>query len=113
MDDIKDNKNNNIRLDIENKLEDFFVEDNGIGITYKNIYIKFIKIQNEKLEPLLDIKLSKGLFDSNCKTKVNIQHIDQRDVFTLKLQKNSSFTDILFNFSYGKFLDLNTFSNKT
>ena len=113
MDDIKDNKNNNIRLDIENKLEDFFVEDNGIGITYKNIYKKFIKIQNEKLEPLLNIKLQKGLFDSNCKTKVNIQYINERDVFTLKLPKNLSFTDILFNFSYRKFLDLNTFNNKT
>jgi len=113
LDDIKDNNNINIKLNVDNKLEDFFIEDNGIGITYKYIYKKFIKMQNEKIEPLLNIKVSKGLFDNNCKTKVNIQQINERDIFTLKLPKNISFFDILFNFSYRKIMDSKTFSNKS
>ena len=106
LDDIKDKNKNNIKLSIDNKLGDFFIdENNSIGITYKDIYKNFINLQNEKLEPLLDIKVSKGLFDNNCKIKINIQQINERNIFTLELPKKVSIIDILFNSSYRKILD--------
>jgi hypothetical protein len=114
LDDIKDKSCNNNKLSIDNKLGDFFIdENNSIGMTYKYIYKKFIKIQNEKLEPLLDIKVSKALFDNNCKIRINIQQIDERNIFTLQLPKNVSIIDILFNSSYRKILDSNNLNNKS
>ena len=79
--------------------------DNKYGDSYKNIYKKFAKEQNEKLLILLDNKIDRGIFDINCKEKINIQQINDIEVFTLILPKETSFIDILFNSSYRKILD--------
>ena len=61
----------------------------------------------------MDIKVSKALFDNNCKIRINIQQIDERNIFTLQLPKNVSIIDILFNSSYRKILDSNNLNNKS
>ena len=102
---------NNIRkkgtreLGIENPITDFLLIDNEFGEAYKNIYNNFINEQNMKLEKLLDEKIDKGIFDINCKNKINIQQIDENEIFTLNLPKKISFLDILYNSSYRKILD--------
>ena len=112
LDDIKEN--NKIKLSTDNNLCDFLIEDsNNFGKTYKIIYQKFIKIQNESLEPLLDIKISKGIFDKNCKDRINIQQINEREIFNLQLPKNASIVDVLFNSSYRKILDSETLNYKS
>ena len=84
----------------------FLIDDNNkYGKAYKIIYKNLIKEQNEKLENLLDEKIAKGIFDINCKNKINIQQINEKEIFTLSLPKNFSFIDILFNCSYRKILD--------
>ena len=72
----KKNENKKIlKLDIENKLSNFFLDDNtDIEKSYKEIYLEFIKKQNAELEPLLNIKIDKEIFDKNCKKKINIQN---------------------------------------
>ena len=87
----------------------FLLDDNNkFGKVYKTIYKNFIKEQNEKLENLLNDKIEKSVFDINCKNKINIQQINEKEIFTLKLPKNVSFIDILFNSSYRKILDDDT-----
>ena len=94
-------------LSNDNPLNDFFIhEDNKFGKTYKIIYKYFIKLQNEKVEKLLDKKILKGVFDSNCKIKVNVQQINEKEIFKLNLDEKISFIDILFNSSYRKILDI-------
>ena len=88
-------------LNTNNVLMDFFIDDNSeYGKSYKIIYKAFIKKQNEKLENLLDEKISKEIFDNNCKNRINIQQIKEQEIFTLNLPKKISFIDILFNYSY-------------
>ena len=67
--------------------------------------MKFIKEQNEKTEKLLDLKIEKGIFDSNCKTKISIQKINENEIFNFNLPTKNSFIDILFDASYRKILD--------
>ena len=99
----KNEKKKSLKLDIESKLSDFFVDDNtDIGKSYKEIYQEFIKKQNAELEPLLKIKIDKEIFDKNCRKKVNVQNINENEIFTLNLPNNFSFTDIAFNHSYRK-----------
>ena len=100
----------NCKLNNENNLCDFLIVDNKYGDSYKNIYIKFAKEQNDKLENLLDNKIGKGIFDINCKSKINIQQINESEIFSLILPKEVSFVDVLFNSSYRKILDSETFS---
>ena len=114
LDDIKDSNNNNIKLSIDNSLADFFVDDNNnVGMTYKYIYSKFINNQNKLLEPLLDMKISKTVFDKNCKTPINIQQINEREILNFTLPKKVSIIDILFNSSYRKILDSEILSYKS
>ena len=104
---------NGQELSIDNPLCDFLLDsDNKFGINYKNIYKKFAKEQNEKLEKLLDIKIEKGIFDINCKTRIKIQQINEKDIFTLSFPKEYSFIDILFDSSYRKILDSETRNNE-
>ena len=94
-----------LKLSKDNSLADFFIDDkNNFGRTYKNIYKEFIKIQNEKIENLLDIKILEGDFDISCKKKINIQEMNNRDIFTLKLPNDISIIDIFFNSSCRKIL---------
>ena len=102
---LKDN-NENIKISVNNPLKSFFIDNNdNIGSTYISIYKNFIRRQNETLENLLDMKIERGLFDINCKNKINIQNINENEIFTLKLPENESFIEILFNSSYKKILD--------
>jgi len=82
--------------------------DNKYGDSYKDIYKNFAKEQNKKLLNLLDNKIDRGIFDDNCKSKINIQQINDTEVFTLFLPKETPFIDILFNSSYRKILDSET-----
>ena len=86
-------------------------DKNEFCIVYKNIYKKFAEEQNKKLENLLDIKINSGIFDMNCKNRINIQQIDEKGIFTLNFQKDISFIDILFNSSYRKIIDSDNRSN--
>ena len=67
---MQNEKKDILTLDDESKLSDLFIEDNtDIGKSYKEIYQKFIKKQNDELNKLLDIKIDKEIFDKNCKKK--------------------------------------------
>jgi len=80
----KDGKGKIIKLSNENHLINLFIaDDNAIG---KN------KIQN-------------GIFDNNYRSKINIQQIIEKEIFTFTLAERISFTEIVFNSSYRKVLD--------
>ena len=90
----------------ENNLSDFFVDDtNNFGKNYKIIYKKFIEQYNQIIEKLLDTKIEKGMLEANCKSNVNIQQIDEKELFTLNLPNKVPFIEIIFNASYRKMLD--------
>ena len=96
-----------LTLGNENSLRDFFIrEDNKFGKSYKIIYKLFIKQQNDNVEKLLNMKIEKGIFDKNCKNKVDVQQIKENEIFNLNLDDNNSFIDIIFNSSYRKILDI-------
>ena len=102
---IKDIKNKE-KLSSKNPLSNYFIIDSSnFGKAYKRIYEKFIQVQNDKLNDLLDIKIEKGQFDINCKNRVNIQQITEKEIFNSKLPNDDSFINILFNSSYRKILD--------
>jgi hypothetical protein len=61
---------------------------------------------------LLDNKIEKGIFDINCKNRIKVQQLDEKEILTLSLPKNVSFIDILFNASYRKILDSENRSNE-
>ena len=93
-------------LKIENKLSDFFIDDTyNFGKNYKMIYQKFIKEHNKIIDKLFDIKIDKGILEANYKSYVNVQQINEKELFTLNLPKKNSFIEILFNASYRKILD--------
>ena len=96
---------NDKKLSVNNPLYDFLLVDDKFGKNYKKIYENFAKEQNEKLEALLDLKIECGVFDKNCKNKINIQQVNENEIFTLRFPKQNSFIDILFNSSYRKILD--------
>ena len=73
--------------------------------SYKKIYKNFVNEQNTKIENLLENKIQNGIFDNNYRTKINIQQITEKEIFTLKLPERISFTEIIFNSSYRKVLD--------
>ena len=106
---IKDDKGNVNVLSNDKSLSNFFLNnDNDIGRSYKEIFMNFIKEQNEKIEKLLDMKIEKGVFDSNCKTKISIQKINENEIFNFNLPTKKSLIDILFDASYRKILDSDT-----
>ena len=103
---INNDKGEIIKLSNENHLIDLFIkDDNAIGKSYKEIYKKFANEQNTKLENLLENKIQNGTFDNNYRTKINIQQITEKEIFTFKLPEKISFTEIIFNYSYRKVLD--------
>ena len=106
---LTDSKNKIIILSNENHLGDLFIDNKtDIGRTYKDIYKNFIKEQNGNLEGLLENKIEKGIYTKNCKNKINIQQINEKEIFTFNLPYSISFTEILFNSSYRKILDSET-----
>ena len=108
-DNLKKKDVNLENLKVDNPLCDFLLDDsNKFGISYKIFYKKFASEQNEKLEYILDNKIEKGIYDKNYKNKVNIQQINEKEIFTLNLPKKISFIDIIFNSSYRKILDSET-----
>ena len=111
---LKTKERSNFRkLSIDNHLSDFLLDsDNKFGIDYINIYKKFAKEQNEKLENLLDMKIERGIFDINCKNKIKIQQINEKEIFNLSFPKQYTFTDILFDSSYRKIIDSEARSNE-
>ena len=91
-------------LSEDNPLSDFFIDDNNeFGKSYKYIYHQFINQQNNEISELLDKKIEKGIFESNCKNTINIQSADDNDIFTINLPNKFSFIEVLFNCSYRKF----------
>ena len=103
---IKNNKKEVIKLTNENNLSDFLLDsDNEIGKTYIVIYKQFIKKQNKELEQLLDAKIISEVFNSNCTNKINIQEIQEDEIFTFKMPKKFAFIDLVFNSSYRKIID--------
>ena len=104
---------NREKLSTNNILCDFFIDnENKFGKNYKIIYKYIIEQQNKSLENLIDIKINKGIFDINYKNKVNVQQINESEIFNLKFPKNISFIDLLFNCSYRKILDSNPLNYK-
>ena len=104
--DFYNNPKQKEKLSNENYLCDFLLDGNNkFGMSYINIYKNFAKEQNDKLEKLLDNKIEKGIFDPNCKRKINIQQINEDEILTLTFPKEISFIDILFNSSYRKIID--------
>ena len=98
-------KEKELSLSVKSKLCDFFIDDsNDIGKSYKDIYTKFINEQNNQISNLLDIKIEKGIFDDECKIKINIQDINEDEIFSFKTRKKFSFIDIVFNSSYRKII---------
>ena len=100
-------KNPEKKLELSNNsyLIDFFITDNKFGKIYKDIYNNLIKEQNKRIEDLLAIKIQNGIFDDSCLNKINVQQINEKEIFTTNLPKEISFIDILFNSSYRKILD--------
>ena len=103
---IYDNKGNKIKLTKENKLCDFVIDDNNeVGKTYKDIYKIFIEKQNNEIKEILDIKINEGIFNSNCRNRINVQQIKEDEIFTLNSSEQFSFIDIIYNSSYRKIID--------
>ena len=94
------------------KLSNLFIDDNNsIGKSYKEIYKKFIKEQNNEIKELIKKKINDGIFDSSALVKVNIQNITEDEIFLLNLPKKYSFIDIIFNCSYRDIEDKNDYKN--
>ena len=106
---LKNKAKKTLKLDVGNKLSNFFVDDTtDIGKSLIEIYQEFIKKQNSELEPLLK---DKDILEKSCKKKINIQNINENEIFSLQLPKNFSFIDIAFNHSYRKVIDDNDFKS--
>ena len=84
-------------------------DNNEFGKSYKDIYKRFIDLQNKEIIELLDIKIDNGVLDYNCKQKIHIQNIKKNEIFVLSLPKKFSFINILFNNSYRKIIDNNDY----
>ena len=94
------------KISKENPISDYFIDDNN---KYGNIFIKayknFIKHQNEELEIILNLKINQGILEPFFKEKVNVQCINENEIFDLNLPKKYSFIDIIYNYSYKKIIE--------
>lgn len=100
---LKDTKNKTLKLSEENKLADFFIDDNNeYGKSYKKIYAEFIKEQNKEISKLLDDKIEKEIFERDCKDKINIQSANLNEIFITTFSEKFSFDEVVFNSSYRK-----------
>ena len=102
----KNEKGETIKLSNESHLIDLFItHNNAIGKPYKEIYKKFVNEQNIKLESLLENKIQNRIFNNNYRSKINIQQITEKEIFSFKLPERISFSEIIFNSSYRKIID--------
>ena len=93
----------------ENHLSDFVLDpDNKYGKTYIDIYKIFIKKQNNEINDILDIKIKEGIFNYNCKNRINVQQI-KKD--TLNQSIKFSFIDIIYDSSYRKVIDTENYKD--
>jgi len=100
---LKDEKNQNLKLSEESKLADFFIDDNNeFGKSYKKIYAEFIKEQNKEISKLLDSKIDQEIFERDCKNKINIQSANSNEIFITTFSEKFSFDEVIFNSSYRK-----------
>ena len=100
---IKDTKNQILKLSEESKLADFFIDDNNeFGKSYKKIYAEFIKEQNTEISKLLDDKIDQEIFERDCKNKINIQSANSNEIFITTFSEKFSFDEVIFNSSYRK-----------
>jgi len=99
---LKNESDNTIlELSEDNKLSDFFIDDNNkFGKSYKEIYYKFIDEQNNEISELLNNKIEKGIFERNCKKRINIQSADKSEIFITNLPDKFSFNEVFFNCSH-------------
>ena len=106
-------KKEKLKLNIDkNCIIDFLLlEDNKFGKSYKKIYDEFVKKQNEELENLLDKKIDMGIFNNNCKNKINIQQLKENEIFTFDIPKKFNFFNVLCNSSYRKVIDTDNYEN--
>ena len=87
------------------------IDENKYGKTYKNIYKKYIELQNNELEKLLTIKIDKRIFNENCKIKINVQQIKENEIFTFDIPKIFNFISVVCNSSYRKIIDTQNYEN--
>ena len=104
---MTDSNKKELKLKVDkNTLSDFVLYDKyEFGKTYRNIYTIFIGKQNNEIEDILNIKIKDGIFNSNCKNKINVQQIKEDEIFTFKPSEKFSFIDIIYNSSYRKVID--------
>ena len=96
----------------KNHLSDFVLDDNNeYGKTYIDIYKIFIEKQKNEIKDILDIKIIEGIFNSNCKNKINVQQIKEDEIFTLNPSEKFSFIDIIYDSSYRKIIDTQNYKN--
>jgi hypothetical protein len=99
---VIDDLNIKDKLSIDNPLIDFFItDDNRYGRTYKIIYKKCIDLQNNMI---INILKEKGIFDTYNQNRYKIQQLDENQIFSLNLPKNTSLIDVLFSSSYRKII---------
>ena len=108
-----DGKKEKLKLDInKNYICDFLlIDENKYGKTYKNIYQKYIELQNKELESLINIKMEKRVFNENCKIKINVQQIKENEIFTFDIPKIFNFISVVCNSSYRKIIDTQNYEN--
>ena len=108
---ITNEQNNVMKLSEESTLSEFFIDDsNDIGKSYKFIYNQFINEQNNEISDLLENKIEKGIFERNCKTKIEIQSANKNEVFITNLPETFSFVEVVLYSSYRKFAITNDYS---
>ena len=109
---LQDEERNILELNKEkNTIIDFLIiDDNKYGKSYKKMYKKFIKMQNSSLESLLNEKIRTGVFNSNSKNRISVQNIKDNEIFTPQ-KLNETFTNVIFNSSYRKYIDTKKHEN--
>jgi hypothetical protein len=105
---LPNKRRNNFELNVEkNCICDFLLlDDNKYGKSYREIYKTFIENQNKELESLINKKIESGVFNNNCKRKVNVQKIKESEIFYLPNK-----CKVLFNSSYRKYIHIKKHEN--
>ena len=108
-----DGKEEKLELDVnKNHICDFFlIDENKYGKSYKEIYKKYIKMQNKELEDLINKKIENRIFNENCKIKINVQQIKENEIFTFDIPKIFNFISVVCNSSYRKIIDTGDYEN--